>query len=149
MKRLMADCPHVKLALSLHAPNQELREKIVPVGKAYKLPDLMATIDDYASRFESDGKRKGMVMVSYVLPKGVNDSDDCARQLEALLRDRPVIVNLIPYNAFEGNEFAYECPSAERTDAFLKILLDAGMRVFEGGIMVVTSLRRAGSLREF
>merc|ERR1711937_721341 len=45
--------------------------------------------------------------------------------------DRPVIVNLIPYNAFEGNEFKYECPSAERTDSFLKILLDAGMRVFE------------------
>lgn len=131
MKRLMAAFPQVKLALSLHAPNQTLREQLVPVSKAYKLDDLMTTIDDYAANHESDGKRKGMVMVSYVLLKDVNDSDENAKELRDLLCDRPVIVNLIPYNAFEGNEFNYECPSAERTDAFLQILLDAGMRVFE------------------
>jgi 23S rRNA (adenine(2503)-C(2))-methyltransferase len=132
MKRLMADLPHVRLALSLHAPNQKLREQLLPVAaKAYKLGDLMTTIDDYAARHASDGKRHGSVMVSYVLLKGVNDSDKNAQELRDLLCDRPVIVNLIPYNAFEGNKFKYECPSVERTDSFLKILLDAGMRVFE------------------
>lgn len=131
MKRLMAELPQVKLALSLHAPNQSLREQLVPVSKAYKLPDLMATIDDYAASHESDGKRKGMVMISYILLKGVNDSNDHAKQLRDLLRNRPVIINLIPYNAFDGNDFNYECPSAQRIDAFLQILLKAGIRVFE------------------
>eukprot|EP00812_Abedinium_dasypus_P011628 NODE_5181_length_606_cov_11.170599.p2 GENE.NODE_5181_length_606_cov_11.170599~~NODE_5181_length_606_cov_11.170599.p2 ORF type:complete len:160 (+),score=52.57 NODE_5181_length_606_cov_11.170599:3-482(+) len=73
----------------------------------------------------------GMVMISYVLLDGVNDSDACAREVVELLRSRPVILNLIPYNSFEGNKYAYEAPSAERTDAFLKIVLAADIRVFE------------------
>merc|ERR1719420_1280704 len=125
MKRLMAELPQVKLALSLHAPNQALREQLVPVSKAYKLPDLMSTIDEYAAKTESDGKRKGMVMVSYVLLEGVNDTDECAHQLRELVAERPVIVNLIPYNPFEENEHEYRTPSPERVDAFLQILSEA------------------------
>lgn len=131
MKRMMSALPQIKLALSLHAPNQKLREQIVPIAKSYKLDDLMATLDEYAASHESDGKRKGMIMTSYVLLKDVNDSDEHAHELVSLLQHRPVIVNLIPYNAFDGNAHQYDCPSAERTDAFLKILLAAGMRVFE------------------
>merc|ERR1711963_365186 len=74
MRRLMEDMPQIKLALSLHAPNQELREQIVPVAKNYS-ESLMSVLDEYAVKTVSDGKRKGMVMVSYVLLDGVNDSD--------------------------------------------------------------------------
>merc|ERR1719281_1175247 len=70
-------------------------------------------------------------MVSYVLLEGVNDTLDCAHQLRDLVCDRPVIVNLIPYNPFEGNVHDYKTPSAERVDDFLKVLVDAGVRVFE------------------
>lgn len=131
MRRLMDDLPQIKLAVSLHAPNQELREQIVPIGKTYTIDKLMDVIDDYAARNASDGKRKGMIMISYVLLDGVNDSDECACQLRDLVKDRPVIVNLIPYNAFEGNAHAYRSPEPERVDAFLDILQSADIRVFE------------------
>lgn len=131
MYRFMDDLPKVKMAVSLHAPNQELREQLLPIAKTYKIDSLMEVVDDYASRIASDGKRKGMVMVSYVLLEEVNDSFECACELRDLVKDRPVIVNLIPYNPFEGNVHAYRTPSAERVDAFLHVLEDAGIRVFE------------------
>jgi sorting nexin-8 len=131
MKRLMNDLPQIKLAVSLHAPTQELREQIVPIAKTFKLDSLMDAVDEYASKITNDGKRKGMVMVSYVLLSGVNDTDTCAYQLRDLVKDRPVIVNLIPYNPFDGNPHEYETPSAERVDAFLQILESADIRVFE------------------
>jgi sorting nexin-8 len=131
MRRLMNDLPKVKLAISLHAPNQDLREQLLPVAKAFKMDQLLEVVDDYAAKITSDGKRKGMVMVSYVLLEGVNDTLECAHQLRELVKDRPVIVNLIPYNPFEGNVHDYKTPSAERVDDFLKVLVDAGVRVFE------------------
>lgn len=131
MRRLMKELPKIKMAISLHAPNQELREQIVPVAKVYKLDDLLEVIDEYAAITTNDGKKKGMVMVSYVLLEGVNDTIDCAMQLRDLVKDRPVIVNLIPYNPFDGNEHAYTTPSAARVDGFSKILVEADVRVFE------------------
>jgi len=131
MRKLMADVPQVKLALSLHAPTQELREQLLPVAKTFKLDGLMQALDDYAARTTSDGKRKGMIMVSYTLLDGVNDSDECACQLRDLIKERPVIVNLIPYNPFDGNPHDYRTPSPERVDAFLHVLEEAGIRVFE------------------
>jgi sorting nexin-8 len=131
MRRLMDDCPQVKLAVSLHAPTQELREQIVPIGKTYKMDMLMEVVDEYAARVTSDGKRKGMVMISYVLLNEVNDSVECAGQLRDLVKDKPVIVNLIPYNSFDGNEHNYRTPSPERVDAFLKVLEAGDIRVFE------------------
>merc|ERR1711920_499066 len=71
-------------------------------------------------------------MVSYVLLNGVNDSETHAMQLAELMKNRPyVILNLIPYNPFEGNQHAYETPAPERVDAFLKVVESAGVRVFE------------------
>merc|ERR1719215_849089 len=70
-------------------------------------------------------------MMSYVLLKDVNDTDECAQQLADLLKGRPVIVNLIPYNPFDGNAHDYACPSSERVDGFLKILKDSEILVFE------------------
>lgn len=131
MRRIMEELPKIKLAISLHAPNQELRQRLVPAAKVYPLEQLLEVVDEHAARATSDGKRKGMVMVSYVVLRDVNDSDDCAHELAALLKGRPVIVNLIPYNPFEGNAHAYETPDPMRVDAFLQILAAAEIRVFE------------------
>eukprot|EP00971_Amphidinium_carterae_P005044 101033-Amphidinium_carterae.1 len=89
IRRLIEELPKVKLALSLHAPTQELRERLVPAGRSFKVDDLMQVIDDYAALHAGDGKKKGMIMVSYVLLKDVNDSLECAEQLRDLLVDRP------------------------------------------------------------
>jgi len=131
MRRLMDDLPKVKLAVSLHAPNQELREQIVPIAKSYKMEDLLEVVDEYAERTTSDGKRKGMIMISYVLLEGVNDTTECAQQLRDIVAHRPVIVNLIPYNPFEGDPHGYKTPSPDRVDVFLQLLVEAGIRVFE------------------
>jgi len=131
MRKLMAELPKVKIALSLHAPNQDLREQIVPISKVYKMDPLMEVLDEYAAVVTKDGTRKGMVMVSYCLLDNVNDSLDHAHQLRDLVGHRPVIVNLIPYNPFEGNVHDYKTPSAERVDDFLKALVEGGVRVFE------------------
>jgi len=131
MRRLMDEMPKIKLAVSLHAPTQDLREKLLPVAKTYRMDELLEVIDEYAERTTSDGKRKGMVMISYVLLEDVNDSLECAQQLRDLLAGKPVIVNLIPFNSYEGDPHNYRTPSAERIDAFLRVLMEADIRVFE------------------
>jgi adenine C2-methylase RlmN of 23S rRNA A2503 and tRNA A37 len=93
MRRLVHDAPGVSLALSLHAPNQRLREQIVPTATAYKLPALMAALDYYLA-----SGPKVRTMVEYCVLGGVNDSEECARELGELLRGRDIILNLIPYN---------------------------------------------------
>eukprot|EP00928_Gymnodinium_smaydae_P049770 TRINITY_DN3341_c0_g3_i1.p1 TRINITY_DN3341_c0_g3~~TRINITY_DN3341_c0_g3_i1.p1 ORF type:complete len:451 (+),score=105.33 TRINITY_DN3341_c0_g3_i1:43-1395(+) len=129
MRRFMKTLPKVKLALSLHAPTQELREQIMPVAKTYSIDTLMEVLDEYAEA--KGGKRKCNIMVSYILLAGVNDSDECARRLGELLRSRPVLVNLIAYNPFDGNEHGYTTPSRERIDAFWRILVSNELRVIE------------------
>ncbi|CAD7959656.1 unnamed protein product [Amoebophrya sp. A120] len=101
MRQLFTELPNVKLALSLHAPNQGLRNQIVPVSKKYHLPELMDTLDEYAKKHATDGKRKGLVMISYVMIDGVNDTKECCEELCALLKNRQVLVNLIPFNQFD------------------------------------------------
>eukprot|EP00933_Yihiella_yeosuensis_P039783 TRINITY_DN33947_c0_g1_i3.p1 TRINITY_DN33947_c0_g1~~TRINITY_DN33947_c0_g1_i3.p1 ORF type:complete len:442 (-),score=70.33 TRINITY_DN33947_c0_g1_i3:13-1254(-) len=131
MRRILEELPKTKLAFSLHAPNQALREKLVPAAKVLDLNGLMEIVDEHSQRTTGEGKRKGMVMMSYVLLKGVNDSIAHAEELSQLLAGRSVIVNLIPYNPFEGNVHAYETPSAEAVDDFLKVLAKNDLRVFE------------------
>lgn len=131
IRRLFEELPKIKLAVSLHAPNQKLREQLVPAAKVLPLDSLMGLVDEHAQRTTSDGKRKGMVMMSYVLLRGVNDSIDHAEELALLLKGRPVIVNLIPYNPFEGNIHNYETPLPEVIDAFLQVLVKNELRVFE------------------
>merc|ERR1712194_399082 len=101
MKRLFSEMPAVKMALSLHAPNQKLREKIVPVSRKYHLDTLMETLDIYAEMHATDGKRKGLIMVSYIMIDGVNDKPEHWKELAALMKDRQVVVNLIPFNSFD------------------------------------------------
>ncbi|CAE7638669.1 rlmN [Symbiodinium pilosum] len=131
MKRLLEELPKIRLAVSLHAPNQRLREELVPAAKAIPIDRLLQIVDNHVQQSSGDGKRQRTVMISYVLLKGVNDSAEHAAELAELLVGRPVIVNLIPYNAFEGNAYAYEEPSPQTVDDFLKILADHDIRVFE------------------
>merc|ERR1719350_1498669 len=114
MRRLMEELPKINLALSLHAPTQELRQRIVPVAKSWRIPELMGVIDEYTSPPGTARKQQRTIMISYVLLAGVNDSDEHARQLQELVAGRPVRVNLIPYNSFEGIPHDYQEPSEQR-----------------------------------
>lgn len=117
------------LAVSLHAPNDELRNEIVPINKNIGLEELLKAADDY---FEKTGRR---VTYEYVLLAGENDTDSCAQQLSQLLRNRNAHVNLIPMNPVD--ELSFEKPSLPRTHRFVEIL--------EYGNINVTVRKRKGA----
>lgn len=110
----------VSLAVSLHATNDELRDKLVPINRKYPIADLMAACKRYLA---GDARRR--ITFEYVMLDGVNDSDADARALVRLLRDVPSKVNLIPFNPFPNT--AYQCSKPERIDAFRDILVRQGM----------------------
>lgn len=89
----------INLAISLHAPNTELRSKIMPINKAYPLGDLIPEIKKYVE------KTNRRVTFEYILLKNVNDSEVCAKELARLLRGINCYVNLIPYNETENIEY--------------------------------------------
>lgn len=130
-RRLTREMPEVQVALSLHAPTQELREQIVPAAKAWPLNQLMNALDEHLStnRKRYSTSSKGL-MVEYVLLAGVNDTDEHADQLVELLKDRCVMVNIIPYNPNVTAElYGYEKPSIEASKRFGKRMIDAGLHV--------------------
>eukprot|EP00471_Norrisiella_sphaerica_P009578 CAMPEP_0184494270 /NCGR_PEP_ID=MMETSP0113_2-20130426/28296_1 /TAXON_ID=91329 /ORGANISM="Norrisiella sphaerica, Strain BC52" /LENGTH=462 /DNA_ID=CAMNT_0026879967 /DNA_START=98 /DNA_END=1483 /DNA_ORIENTATION=+ len=141
MRKLREKAPLVQLAISLHAPNQALREKIVPTATAYPLDKLMRALDDHLNDPQVKITHSRKVMLEYVVIKNVNDSDACARELVALLKPRvgvskrQIILNLIPYNPTDVPE-NYEAPSRERVAAFHEIVRTSGILVtvrFEKG----------------
>ncbi len=89
----------INLAISLHAPNNELRNQLMPVNKAYPLKDLMQTLKEYIA------KTNRRVTIEYVMLDGVNDSEKNAKELAELLKGLNVYVNLIPYNETNHLEF--------------------------------------------
>lgn len=91
--------PQVGLAISLHAPNDELRSQIMPINRAFPLNTLMDKIDEYIA---FTNRR---VTFEYIMLKGVNDQPEHARQLAKLLKDKLCYVNLIPYNPVDENDF--------------------------------------------
>ena len=107
------------LAISLHATNDELREKLVPLNKKYPLAELMAGIRAYPGL--SNAKR---VTFEYVMLKGVNDSPAEAKALVQLLAGIPAKINLIPFNPWPGTE--YTCSSWSTIEAFAAILNRGG-----------------------
>ena len=109
------------LAVSLHAPNDELRSQLVPVNKKTGINAILDAADGY---FDSSGRR---LTFEYVLLGGINDSDDSARQLSALLRHRTALLNVIPYNPVEG--LPYVTPSQRSIANFREILEAAGVNV--------------------
>jgi 23S rRNA (adenine2503-C2)-methyltransferase len=88
----------IRLALSLHAPDDELRSELMPVNDRYPLADVLAACEAYQRR------RKRLVFVEYVMLAGVNDQPDQAQALVRLLDPRVYKVNLIPYNPTESHE---------------------------------------------
>lgn len=92
IEKLSKEKLQINLAVSLHAPEQALREKFMPIAKAYKLNQLMKALDEYSAR------TRRRVSYEYVMLHGVNDSPACAEKLAKLLRGKRCHVNLIPYN---------------------------------------------------
>ena len=98
--QLLSELPlQINLAISLHAPNDELRNKLMPINKAYPLPKLIEAVKEYSK------KTNRRVTIEYILLKNVNDSVFHAYELAGLLRGMNVYVNLIPYNETKPIEF--------------------------------------------
>jgi 23S rRNA (adenine2503-C2)-methyltransferase len=116
---MVADMIDVKLAISLHAPNQELREKIMPIARTFKLNDLMRSIDEYVKA------TKNRIFYEYIMIKDVTDKPELAKQLCHLLRGRLAHVNLIPYNANPAIKLGES--SIEKVREFQKILESFGI----------------------
>ena len=119
MDRLREECP-VALAVSLHAPDDALRDELVPINRKYPLRELMAACLRYLEKAPRD-----FVTFEYVMLDGINDSDEHARRLLGLTRDVPCKFNLIPFNPFPGSSFR-RSPSP-RIRRFSEILMNAGI----------------------
>jgi len=125
MDRLSRDCP-VALAVSLHAPNDALRDRLVPLNRKYPLKELLAACERYLDHAPRD-----FITFEYVMLDGVNDDDQHARELIRIARQLHCKFNLIPFNPFPQSGLL-RSPSA-RVRAFAGILMDAG---------VVTTVRK-------
>jgi 23S rRNA (adenine2503-C2)-methyltransferase len=110
----------VALAVSLHAPEDDLRETLVPLNRKYPISELMRSCSDYVS-----GKHKRSITFEYTLIDGVNDHPEHARKLVKLLRRLPSKLNLIPFNPFPGTR--YRCSTEERIRAFQEIVMAGGL----------------------
>jgi 23S rRNA (adenine2503-C2)-methyltransferase len=122
--RLSEDCP-VALAVSLHAPNDELRDKLVPLNRKYPIPELLDACNRYLAHAPRD-----FITFEYCMLDGVNDLPELARELAHLLqthRGRGVSckLNLIPFNPFPASGLVRS--PQQRVQAFAKILSDAGI----------------------
>jgi 23S rRNA (adenine2503-C2)-methyltransferase len=121
MRRLADENPRFNLAVSLHAPNDELRNELVPVNANTGLEEIIAAADEY---FDASGRQ---LTFEYVLLGGLNDAPEHARQLVHLLRRRSALLNVIPYNPVDG--LPYRTPSGDTQKEFRKILQDGGLNV--------------------
>jgi 23S rRNA (adenine2503-C2)-methyltransferase len=119
MDRLAEQLP-VALAVSLHAPNDALRDRLVPINKKYPLKELMAACKRYIKVAPRD-----FVTFEYVMLDGVNDSDEHARELVGLVKGVGCKFNLIPFNPFP--DAGFERSPAARIAAFRDILMQAGL----------------------
>jgi 23S rRNA (adenine2503-C2)-methyltransferase len=121
MDRLRDECP-VALAVSLHAPNDELRDRLVPVNRKYPLRELLAACKRYLEKAPRD-----FITFEYVMLEGVNDSDKHARELQRIAERVRCKFNLIPFNPFAGSEFTRS--GADRIRRFAEILQRGGLTV--------------------
>ena len=119
--RKMIGRTDLSLAVSLHAPNDELRNVLVPVNRKYPIATLLQTIAEY---MDSVPDVRRVVTIEYTLIKGVNDSTAQAKELAQCLRNTPCKINLIPFNPFSLSD--YEKPSKRQISRFQKTLHEAG-----------------------
>src|SRR5512140_2002389 len=125
MDRLRAECP-VALAVSLHAPNDELRNVLVPINQKYPVHELMAACQRYLEKAPRD-----FITFEYVLLAGVSDREQDARELVKLVRDVPCKFNLIPFNPFPQSP--YRRSDMETVKRFRDLLMQAD---------IVTTIRK-------
>ena len=121
MHRLAESAVPYNLAVSLHAANDALRGKLVPVNDKSGLSAILTAADEY---FEASGRR---LTFEYVLLGGINDRREDALELAGLLRGRPALLNLIPYNPVAG--LPYQTPTAEAVDTFSGLLSQRGINI--------------------
>ena len=114
----------VALAISLHAPNDELRDEIVPLNKKYNIKTLIDSVNRYLSVSNAN---HGKVTIEYVMLDHVNDHVEHAHQLAEVLKNTPCKINLIPWNPFP--EAPYAKSSNTRIDRFQKTLMEYGLTV--------------------
>lgn len=117
----LAKVSDVSLAVSLHAPNDELRDQLVPINRRYPINELI----DSCNRYLQSLNDKRVATVEYTLIAGVNDQPEHARQLVKLLRRLPSKLNLIPFNPFPNSD--YERPSESAILAFKQVMLNGGV----------------------
>jgi 23S rRNA (adenine2503-C2)-methyltransferase len=127
MQRLSKDCA-VSLAVSLHAPDDELRNELVPINRQYPIRDLMKACREYTR-----GLPHQKITFEYVMLDGVNDSDNDARKLAKMVGNVPCKINLIPFNPFANS--GYSSSPLSRINHFRDILM-------QKGIMTVTRKTR-------
>ena len=121
---MLRDKIDVALAISLHAPNDELRDEIMPINKKYNIKLLMDSVHRY---LEVSNANHGKVTIEYVLLDHVNDGTEHAHQLAQVLKNTPCKINLIPWNPFP--EAPYGKSSNSRVDRFQKTLMEYGFTV--------------------
>lgn len=121
IEKLAEEKLEVNLAISLHAPDDKLRSKLMPIGKKYSIKKILETVDDYIR------KTNRKVMFEYLMIKDVNDSDSLAKKLIKLMKKRLYLVNLISYNPTAD----FKPSSKERIQKFKSILEKAGVYVTE------------------
>lgn len=115
----LSSMTNVSLAISLHAPNDKIRDKIMPINKKYKIYEVLNAAKNYVKK--SNLKK---FTIEYVLLKKINDNDKHAYELASLLKNMPCKINLIPWNYFPQSH--YQCSSNERILNFSKILFEHG-----------------------
>ncbi len=144
MDRLREECP-VALAVSLHAPDDALRNMLVPVNQKYPLRELMAACQRYLECAPRD-----FITFEYVMLEGVNDSAQQARELVTLVRDVPCKFNLIPFNPFPQTH--YRRSGAEAVRRFRDVLMQAGIitttRRTRGGDIAAACGQLAGQVQD-
>ena len=118
----MADRTPVSLAVSLHAPNNTLRDKLVPINQKYPIQELLVACKKYLQA----GVQERHILFEYVMLNGVNDSVAQARELALLLKGLSAKVNLIPFNSFP--ETQYKTSKKVKITAFQDVLFDSGIR---------------------
>jgi len=121
---MLGDQIDVALAISLHAPNDTLRDEIVPVNKKYPIKEFLAGVSRY---IEKSNANRGRVTIEYIMLDHVNDSTEQAHELALLLKDTPSKINLIPFNPYPGSPYGRS--SNSRIDRFNKVLMEYGFTV--------------------
>lgn len=121
--RKLCGLTDASLALSLHAPNDALRDQLVPINRRYPLKEVLAALKEYLDSLPDNR----VATIEYILLSGVNDHRQHARELAEILRDVPCKINLIPYNPVDGIDYTRSSNSA--ISNFRRMLIEAGYTV--------------------